>query len=105
MDGEESAKAGSDTGRRGTRIIPFRPKMRGAKANQPPVVNAALRSEQDNDRLRMRQNLAAAVVLALLLLSGVWVIDELAASSRIEACIEAGHRNCASLELGRHLGR
>jgi hypothetical protein len=47
----------------------------------------------------MQQNLAAAVVIVLLIVSGFWLIDHLRASARIAACVEAGHRNCIPLDL------
>ena len=49
----------------------------------------------------MQQNLAAAVVIILLITSGFWLIDHLRASARIAACVEAGHRNCVPLDLGQ----
>jgi hypothetical protein len=55
--------------------------------------------DEQEDRLRMQQNIAAAVVVALLVLSGFWLIDHLRTSARIEACVEAGHRNCVPLDL------
>jgi hypothetical protein len=53
--------------------------------------------EDEQDRRRMRENLAAACVLVLLLVAGVWLIDHLRTSAHIEMCLEAGHRNCAPL--------
>jgi hypothetical protein len=46
----------------------------------------------------MRENLAAALIIALLLGMGYWLIDELRASSHITACLEASHRNCVPLD-------
>ncbi|MGU9981718.1 hypothetical protein ACJ4V0_16920 [Phreatobacter sp. HK31-P] len=48
-----------------------------------------------DERVRMRQNVIAAVVVAVLGLATYYVMVELRATSRILACIEAGHRNCA----------
>lgn len=45
----------------------------------------------------MRQNLAAAVVLIVLLLVGGWLVMHLRMSLRVEACLEAGYRNCSML--------
>jgi hypothetical protein len=33
-------------------------------------------------------------LILLLLTSGFWLLDHLRTSARIEACLEAGHRNC-----------
>ena len=53
----------------------------------------------------MQQNLAAAVVIVLLISSGFWLIDHLRTSARIAACVEAGHRNCVPLDLDQVEGR
>jgi hypothetical protein len=42
----------------------------------------------------MQQNLAAAIVIVLLITSGFWLIDHLRTSARIATCVEAGHHNC-----------
>ncbi len=47
-----------------------------------------------DERVRTRQNLAAVAVVTLLGLASYYVMNELRATSRIMACIEAGHRNC-----------
>jgi hypothetical protein len=53
----------------------------------------------------MQQNVAAAIVVVLLITSGFWLIDHLRASARIAACVEAGHHNCVPLDLDRVQGR
>jgi hypothetical protein len=55
-------------------------------------------ADDADDRLRMRQNLAAVVVIAAIVVLGSWLIDNLQHYSRLQACIEAGHRNCLPLE-------
>jgi hypothetical protein len=50
------------------------------------------------DRLRMRQNLAALVVIVAIVGLGSWLIDSLRHYSRIQTCIEAGHRNCVPVD-------
>ncbi len=49
-----------------------------------------------DDRVRSRQNIIAAVLVAVLGVVTYVVFDELRASSRRLACIEAGHRNCGN---------
>jgi hypothetical protein len=49
----------------------------------------------------MQQNLAAAIVIVLIITSGFWLIDHLRTSARIAACVEAGHSNCVPLDLER----
>jgi hypothetical protein len=51
------------------------------------------------DRLRMQQNVAALVAVALIVVLGAWLIDRLATYSRTLVCIEAGHRNCVPLDI------
>jgi len=46
----------------------------------------------------MRQNLAALAVIATIVVLGFWLIDSLRYYSRLQACLEAGHRNCLPLE-------
>jgi hypothetical protein len=57
------------------------------------------------DRQRMRENLAALVVVVLLLVLGVWLIERLSIYSRNLACIEFGHRSCLKLDVGQHPDR
>jgi hypothetical protein len=51
-----------------------------------------------DDRLRMRQNIAGIAVIVAVVVLGVWLIDSLHYYSRLQACVEAGHRNCLPLE-------
>lgn len=47
-----------------------------------------------DERVRARQNLFAAVLVAALGIATYVVFDQLSSSSRTLACLEAGHRNC-----------
>jgi hypothetical protein len=42
----------------------------------------------------MRQNVIALCLLIGLLLAGLWLFSALRTYMKIEACIEAGYRNC-----------
>ena len=53
----------------------------------------------------MRENLAAALIIVLLLGTGYWLIEELRASAHITACLEADHRNCVPLDAHSAQGR
>jgi hypothetical protein len=53
--------------------------------------------EQDEHR-RARQNIAVLALLVVLLSLGLWLFAELRAYLKIEACIEAGYRNCGAQE-------
>jgi hypothetical protein len=89
-----------------SRLRPHRriepPSTLGAFGGQPPPAtgpaDADLAAERDEDRLRMRQNVAAFVVIAAIVVLGTWLIASLQDYSRLQACIEAGHRNCLPIE-------
>lgn len=63
----------------------------------PPASRAQTADEVD-DRLRMRQNLAALAVIVAIVVAGFWLMDSLSYYSRLQACVEAGHRNCLPLQ-------
>ena len=78
----------------------FRP---GRRVEPPPALVGAIPAESRgaadaDDRLRMRQNLAALAVIVAVVVLGFWLIDSLRHYSRLQACLEAGHRNCLPLE-------
>lgn len=77
----------------GAKIIAFRPRN-GTKRHAQS--QADIREE---DRVRQRQNIAATVLILVLLLTGAWLVSNLRASARATACIEAGHRNCGALPM------
>ena len=52
----------------------------------------------DDERGRTRQNLIVIGVLVALLLGGLWLFSALRTYLKIEACVEAGYRNCAPSE-------
>jgi hypothetical protein len=63
----------------------------------PPQTRAPAPDARE-DGLRMRQNLAALGVIVAIVVLGGWLIDSLRYYSRLQACLEAGHRNCLPLE-------
>jgi len=57
------------------------------------------KSTPDVDNLRRhRQNLTVLAALLLLLLLGLWLFHEIKGYLKIEACVEAGFRNCGATE-------
>ncbi|MBY0362946.1 MAG: hypothetical protein K2X45_13665 [Phreatobacter sp.] len=80
-----------------------RPDPRPALLRRPPTWSLEHQRQEPerpgfnawDDRVRTRQNIAAAAVVLLLGLATYHVMVELRSSSRILACIEAGHRNCS----------
>jgi hypothetical protein len=54
------------------------------------------------DRRRMQQNLAACVLVVVLLVAGAWVVERLKTYAGTLACLESQHRHCTVLDP-RHL--
>jgi len=54
----------------------------------------------NEDGRRTRQNVFVLCFLIGLLLAGLWLFSALRAYLRVEACIEAGYRNCDPGEGG-----
>jgi hypothetical protein len=50
----------------------------------------------DEERRRTRQNIAVLGLLVVLLALGLWLFAELRAYLKVEACLEAGYRNCST---------
>ena len=46
----------------------------------------------------MRQNFAALAVIVCIVVLGAWLMESLSTYSRIQMCIEAGHRNCMPVD-------
>ena len=63
-----------------------------------PPANRAHDADDLDDRLRMKQNVAAIAVTIAIILVGTWLMDSLRYYSRIQMCLEAGHRYCVPLE-------
>jgi len=77
----------------GAKVIPFARKPKACRRGAE-IVDPMRRLEDEDEHRRSLQNLAAAVIIAALIAAGFWLIDHLRSSARIEACLEAGHRNC-----------
>lgn len=95
-------------------VIPLRPRQTGKEGSaqkpapasgvRPPAM--PYRSPEDyEDRRRMLQNVAAVALVACLLLLGGWLIDRLQTYSRLQACLDFGHRHCTTLKVEPPAGR
>ncbi|HEX5958877.1 MAG TPA: hypothetical protein VFY92_09515 [Hyphomicrobiaceae bacterium] len=77
-----------------------RARLRAPRRIEPPSALAPARivtssaADDEEDRLRMRQNLAALLVIIAIVTAGSWLMANLQRTSQLRACIEAGHRNC-----------
>lgn len=82
-----------------------RSRLRGRQRIEPPSalaapvppVHQARAADEAEDRLRTRQNLAAFVAIVVIVALGSWLMDSLHYYSRLQTCMEAGHRNCMPL--------
>lgn len=72
------------------------PSALGASA-RPSLPAHEAATADDEDRLRMRQNVAAFLVIVAIVGAGAWLMDSLHYYSRLQTCMEAGHRNCLPL--------
>lgn len=82
-----------------------RSRLRAGPPVQPPPalttpVPAPRRAHPDDadDRLRMKQNFAALTVIVCIVVLGTWLMESLSSYSRIQMCLEAGHRNCLPVD-------
>jgi hypothetical protein len=64
-----------------------------------PARDAQTVDDQSEDRLRMRQNLAAFLAIIAIVAVGSWLMASLQHYSRLQTCLEAGHRNCLPLQV------
>ena len=76
----------------------------GRPVQPPPALTSAVphdtRAHPDDagDRMRMKQNMAAFLVIVCIVVLGTWLMESLTTYSRIQTCIEAGHRNCVPVD-------
>ena len=94
LDSSKSRMHGAHPAGGGATIIPFPRHRLLPRRRLPPILDPLRHFDEQEDRLRMRQNLAAALVVALLVTLGFWLIDGLRTSGHIAVCIEAGHPHC-----------
>jgi hypothetical protein len=81
------------------RLRPARPVLPPSVLSGPiPAAARARPADEVEDRIRMRQNMAALLVIVAIVVLGSWLIDSLRYYSRIQMCVEAGHRNCVPVD-------
>ena len=81
------------------RLRPVRPVLPPSVLSTPiPEAARAQPTDDVEDRIRMRQNMAALAVIVAIVALGSWLMDSLHYYSRIHMCVEAGHRNCVPLD-------
>lgn len=52
-------------------------------------------------RRRVYANLAAVGVAGMMLYGGLWIVTEFVRLQKLEACFEAGRRDCVPLDMNR----
>ncbi len=57
------------------------------------------RNEPDDFSHRMRMNAMAVIVLAVLMGSGIWIVDVMAQMRRDQDCALSGQRNCTPISV------
>lgn len=81
----------------GAQILAFTRRSPPARTRHGPITDPTRNFEDGEERRLMRQNLAAALVIVLLIGSSIWLIDHLHSSARTMVCLEAGRRDCLSV--------
>ena len=94
-------------------VLPFRrpgqpPPIRSTATDEADIDDLA-RYEQDRDeqdleeaidyRQRMFMNVVALAIVTLLVSTGVWLADSIAAMERDQDCVMQGRVNCAPIEV------
>ncbi len=70
-------------------VVAFRRKSNGSKA--PPPIE----STPEEERARVRSNVAALILAAILVAAGWLLVQKLGDASRTQDCLMSGRRNCA----------
>ena len=81
----------ADPQRRDENVIAFR------RRREPPA-QPLPKADPEEDRWRMRSNIAALVFAALLVVVGLYLVRVLAEKSRLEDCLMSGRTNCAPID-------
>ncbi len=91
-----------------SRVIPFRPRTTSRAhafgnlaADRSPVRDLAKyghpADDDDDYAHRMKMNALAVLVLAVLIAGGMWIVDTMARTRKMQDCVLSGQRDCAHL--------
>ena len=78
--------------RQDEKVIAFRPR------NAEPERPLPMPPDPEEDRRRVRSNLAALIFAGLLVVVGLYLVRVLAEKSRLEDCLMSGRTNCAPIQ-------
>ena len=59
------------------------------------------RESAEEERVRNRQNFVAGAFVVVLLVACWWLLSEWDSYQRLERCMEAGRRNCVTLDVSQ----
>lgn len=82
-------------------VIPFRQRRSDELATPDDLSRYEHGDEPDDYRHRMVMNVAAAVVVTLLIGAGLWIANNMAAMRKNQDCVLSGRRGCTPVEM-RH---
>ena len=83
----------ADPQRRDQNVVAF--KKRTVQGENDPIMP---RLDPEEDKRRIRSNVAALIFAALLVVVGIYLVRVLAEKSRLEDCLMSGRNNCMPIE-------
>jgi hypothetical protein len=94
-------------GARDSRVVPFRgsaprrsaPGSRTAGERSDPLRRFERGQEPDDYRHRMTMNAVVLLIAVLLVASGLWLADSIAAMQKDQDCVLSGRRGCTKVEV------
>lgn len=82
-------------------VLPFRPRPRPPVPVPAEDIGRYERPEEPDDyRHRMLMNAAVGAICLLLVGTGIWLANTIAALRHDQDCVLSGRRNCASIAVG-----
>lgn len=81
-----------------SRVLPFRHRRSDELTGPGDLSQYERDSEPDDYRHRMWMNVAALIVVALLIGAGLWIANTMAAMRKNQDCVLSGRRGCTPVE-------
>ena len=80
------------------RVLPFRHRRSDELTGLHDLSQYERDSEPDDYRHRMWMNVAALIVVAILIGAGLWIANTMAAMRKNQDCVLSGRRGCTPVE-------
>ena len=80
------------------RVLPFRHRRSDELTGADDLSRYERNDEPDDYRHRMWMNLAALIVVALLIGAGLWIANTMAMMRKNQDCVLSGRRGCTPVE-------